>query len=115
MTQYIIALLIIIFIASRQIMMRRRGQLPGTEFYFWMIFWGVAALAVVFLKQIDAFVASLGFSSSGISVLLYLAVIILFHLVFRLRLRLGKTEREISELVRRMAIQDSEEVNFPEK
>jgi hypothetical protein len=48
----------------------------------------------------------LGFYSSGINFLLYLAIIILFYLIFRLRLQILKMDRDISRLVEKIANQE---------
>ncbi len=78
------------------------------EFYFWLIFW-LGSLALVFgLKQLDAFVRWLGFSASGIQVLLYLGVAVLFYLIFRLRLRLERMEENITKMVESMALAEKE-------
>jgi hypothetical protein len=62
-------------------------------------------MIIVFsLKKIDQFVANLGFSSSGIDVLLYLTIVFLFYIIFRLRLRMEKIERNITTIVREVSL-----------
>ncbi|KKQ54143.1 MAG: hypothetical protein US83_C0002G0102 [Candidatus Falkowbacteria bacterium GW2011_GWC2_38_22] len=78
--------------------------MSGLEFLFWLFFWLLAGLTIVLLKEIDALVAYLGFSATGINALLYLSVAILFYLIFKLRLKLEKTEREITKIVRAIAL-----------
>ena len=73
---------------------------------FWLVFWLLAAFAIVFIKKLDAFVAGLGFSGSGIEVLLYLGVVLLFYFIFRLRLRLEKIEGNITKIVRKLALRN---------
>lgn len=104
MTQQLIALIIIGFFLSRLFLQKRKKEISSNEFIFWLIFWISATLAIVFLKQIDSLVAGLGFSSSGIDVLFYLAVVVLVYFVFRLRLRLEKQERNITSLVKEIAL-----------
>lgn len=104
MTQQLIALAIILFFITRLFGQRRRQQLAPGEFWFWFAFWLLAAVLIIGLKWIDRLVAGIGFSGSGIEVLLYLAVTILFYFIFRLRLRLAKTERDITEMVKQIAL-----------
>jgi hypothetical protein len=104
MFQQVIALLFIAFFLARLFFKRQRKEISGNEFLFWLIFWILAALAIIFIKQIDAIVSSLGFSGSGIEVLLYLAVLFLFYFNFRQRLKLERIERDITRLVEYMAI-----------
>jgi hypothetical protein len=104
MFQQVIALLFIAFFLARLFFKRQRKEISGNEFLFWLFFWILAALAIIFIKQIDAIVSSLGFSGSGIEVLLYLAVLFLFYFNFRQRLKLERIERDITRLVEYMAI-----------
>ena len=79
-------------------------SLKRHPFIFWLIFWLLSAGAVIFLKWIDKLVANLGFSGSGIEVLLYLGVVILFYFIFRLRLKLEKIEQDITKIVREISL-----------
>jgi len=104
MLQQIIALIIIAFFLARLFWQKQKKQINANEFIFWLVFWLLAAAAIVFLKLIDKLVSSLGFSGSGIDILFYIAIIILFYLIFKLRLRLVKIEKDITKLVRNIAI-----------
>ena len=104
MLQQIIALIIISFFLARLFWQKQKKSIRAGEFLFWLVFWVVAALAIIFIQQIDRLVAELGFSGSGIEILFYLAVVILFYLVFRIRLKLAKIEKDITKLVRDKSI-----------
>jgi len=104
MWQVIIAVVLIGFFLSRLFWQKRRGRLSKSEFIFWLIFWLAALALMLSLKWLDALVARLGFSGSGIQVLLYLAVACLFYFIFRLRLRLVKMDQDISRLVEHLAL-----------
>ena len=104
MLQQIIALIIIAFFLSRLFWQKQKKQISANEFIFWLFFWLLAAIAMICLKWIDKLVAGLGFSGSGIEVLLYVAVAILFYFIFRLRLRLEKMEKDITKVVREIAL-----------
>jgi hypothetical protein len=108
MLQQIIALIIIAFFLSRLIWQKKREKINGQEFVFWLIFWFFSGLAIVFLKKIDQLVAGLGFSGSGIEVLLYVAVAVLFYLIFRVRMKLEKIERDVTKIVREIAMREEE-------
>lgn len=106
MLQQIIALIIIAFFLARLYWQKQKNHIGVNEFAFWLIFWLLAALLIIGLKYIDALVAYLGFSGSGIQVLLYLTVAVLFYFVFRLRLKLEKIEKDISTIVKNIALKD---------
>lgn len=107
--QQVIAFFFIALMVWRIILRFRRKEISNKEFFAWLIFWSAAAAAVLFLKQIDQWVRQLGFSGSGIEVLLYLAVALIFYLIFRVYARLDKMEGDITKIVREMALSSSEE------
>ena len=106
MFQQIVAVLIIIFFFFRLFLQKKKKQISANEFSFWFIFWFVSLIAILFIKHIDKFVANLGFSGSGIEILFYMAVIILIYLIFRLRIRQEKIEKNITKIVREISIND---------
>lgn len=107
MMQQLLAVLVIGIIIFRLIWQRKNTQISNQEFKFWMIFWLFAGLAVVGLKAIDQLVADFGFSSTGIQVLLELAVVVLFYFIFRLRLRIARLERDITQIIESLAIHNT--------
>jgi small membrane protein len=104
MWQQIIAVLIILFIVYRQSVLKKKKLISSTEHKLWIIFWFLGIIVIIFIKQIDRLVGSLGFSSSGINVLLYLAIILLFYYIFRLRIKIEKIEKNITEIVRNISL-----------
>lgn len=106
MLQQIIALIIIAFFIARLYWQKQKNYIGINEFLFWLVFWILAAGLIIFLKFIDKLVARLGFSGSGIEVLLYLTVAGLFYFVFRLRLKLEKIEKDITKVVQSLALKD---------
>ncbi|KKS34968.1 MAG: hypothetical protein UU95_C0006G0011 [Parcubacteria group bacterium GW2011_GWC2_42_12] len=106
MPQQAIALIIIAFFIARLYWQKKKNHIGANEFLFWLIFWLLAAGLIIFLKSIDKLVSELGFSGSGIEVLLYLSVAILFYFVFRLRLKFEKIEKDLTKIVKNIALKD---------
>lgn len=104
MHQQILALLIVGLFIGRLLWQKKNNQIANTEFIFWLFFWLVSGVAIIFLKNLDRLVAVFGFSGSGIEVLLYMAVVILFYLIFKLRLRLERLEQNLTKIVTEIAI-----------
>lgn len=104
MFQQILALIIILFFLSRIFWQKKKKQINNNEFIFWLFFWFIAGFAIISIKKIDRLVAQLGFSGSGIEILFYLAIIILVYLVFKIRIRQAKIEKNITDIVRNMAL-----------
>lgn len=106
MFQQIIAIIIIIFFIFKLFWQKKKQQIKRNEFIFWMIFWILAGIAILLLKQIDKFVANLGFSGSGIDILFYIAVIVLFYFILKLRLKFEKMNKNITKIVREIALKN---------
>jgi hypothetical protein len=104
--QQAIALLVILFFIVRLFRQKHDNNINRQEFRFWLLFWVCAALAIVGLPFLDAWLSRLGFSSSGIQFLLYLAVAVLFYFIFRLRLHIARLEKELTKIVRELALRE---------
>ena len=108
MFQQVLALIIIALCISRLFWQKKKKHIGANEFIFWLIFWLLAAGLIISLKWIDKLVAHLGFSGSGIEILLYLGIVVLFYLIFRLRLKLEKIEKDITKVIRKIALEENE-------
>ena len=104
MFQQLAALLLIFYFLARLFWQKKQNKIALNEYVFWLIFWLAAAGAIIFIKDIDRLVAQLGFSGSGIEILLYLAVACLFFLIFRLRLKVEKIDRNLTKIVREITL-----------
>ncbi|MHB8903844.1 MAG: DUF2304 family protein [Patescibacteria group bacterium] len=104
MLQQIIAIIIILFFIAKLNNQKKKKEISRNEFWLWLSFWILALVAIIFIKQIDNLVHVLGFSGSGINFLIYLAVMALFYLVFRLRLNIAKLDKNLTEVVRIVTI-----------
>jgi len=107
MLQQLIALIVIIFFLARLFWQKKNNRISRGEFVFWLVFWFVSGLAILFIRDIDRLVRGLGFSGSGIEILLYLSVAILFYLIFRLRLKLERIETDITKIISEIAIKSN--------
>lgn len=104
MLQQVIALTFITFFIWRLFKQKKKQEIGTNEFILWLSFWLLGAIAIVFIRSLDKLLVSLGFSGSGINFLLYLAVISLFYFVFKLRLKLSKMEKNLTDLVREITL-----------
>ncbi len=104
MLQETIALVVIAFFILRVGWQAHRRQLPAAQFVFWLCFWIAGAILVLYLRALDSLAARLGFSSSGIEILLYVAVVAIFYYVFRLRLKIASLEKDLTAVIRTQAL-----------
>jgi hypothetical protein len=106
MIQQALAIAIILIFVIRLFILKKKGIVPAGEFIFWLVFWVVAAAGIVFVKDLDHLAAALGFSASGIQIIIYAAVAVLFYMNFRLRLKVEKMDKDITQVVRKIALAD---------
>lgn len=104
MLQETIALIVIIAFLMRLFVQYRHKKIPLAQFIFWLCFWLSGGVLVLYLRSLDRLAARLGFSSSGIEILLYIAVVALFYYIFKLRLRLESLENDLTSVIRSQAL-----------
>jgi hypothetical protein len=101
----IILLIFIGFVFLRIFSRIKRKEITLKEGIFWSFFWVLVGLAVLFPKTTDLFAKTLGVGR-GADLLVYLAVIFLFYLVFRIFVHLEKIERNITKIIRKIALEE---------
>lgn len=90
---------------TKTIVQFKKGALTIAWLFFWFFFWGVAGV-VAALPQTTDVIANLVGVGRGADLVIYISLVALFYLVFRVYVKIEKTEREITRLVRKLAIDD---------
>ncbi|MDA3803109.1 MAG: DUF2304 domain-containing protein [Patescibacteria group bacterium] len=106
--QQIIAILIILVFVYQLTKQKKRKEIGINEYGLWLTLWTIAGLAIIFLKQIDTLLASIGLSASAINFLIYLSVLVLFYFVFKMRLTISKLDRNLTKLTRVVGLKEAE-------
>lgn len=102
----ILAVLFCLFALWRVIAKFRRQELKPTEFAMWFIFWLAVGVAF-FTPSSLTYLANLLGIGRGTDLVLYVAVVVVFYLMFRIFVRLEKMEHEITRVVRDKTLNDS--------
>jgi len=89
----------------------RKKEISPRLFGFWVLFWLLAAL-LFWMPELSQYVADLLEVGRGVDAVLYISLVILFYLMFKIFNRFERMEREITKLVREIAILDADK---PEK
>jgi small membrane protein len=97
----------IILIILRLIIQLKRQRISGGEFAGWIIIWLAAAVVILF-PDITSFLAIKVGVTRGVDLVIYVSVVLVFYLLFKLLMRIEKIERDITELCRRIALDDKE-------
>ena len=84
----------------------RSGELNGKEALAWAVFWMLSVLVVVNPNSTSVLAKTLGVGR-GVDAVMYLAVTLLFFLVFKIFVHLERIERQITKLVRKDTLDQS--------
>lgn len=75
------------------------------ELFGWVAFW-LAVAAIIALPQSTGFFAKILGVGRGTDVVIYISIIVIFYLIFKIQVRFEKIERDITKIVRDKAIND---------
>lgn len=104
----IIQIILIAFAAfalSRVVLNFRRGSLGLAGLAGWSVFWVAATIIVIRPETASALAKILGVGR-GADAIVYFALVAAFYLLFRLFSKIESLERQITRLVRSLALKD---------
>ena len=104
----IIQILIIVFALfaiTRTIRQFKRGALTRTWLLFWILFWLVAGTVAALPQTADTLARIVGVGR-GADVVIYLSLVVIFSLIFRLYVKIEQVEGEITQLVRKLSLDE---------
>ena len=93
-----------VFALVRAAMQFHAGRLTRRWFGFWMLFWLAVAVAVALPQTTQMFARLLGVGR-GVDAAIYVSILLLFYLVYRLFVKLEDLEHELTTLVRKGALE----------
>ncbi len=102
----ILLIIFIVLIIARISDRYWRKEIHSVGFFSWLAFW-LSAGAVVLWPDSSSWLATVLGVGRGVDLMLYLSVMLIFYLLFRIFVRLEKQEKEITKLVRKMALDES--------
>ena len=103
----IFILIVVMFIISRVLKRYRAGDITAREFSLWLLFWFLVSLATIMPQRTDVIAQFLGVAR-GADLLVYLSIITLFFLVFKIMVKLEQIEKQITRLVRHLALDNND-------
>lgn len=100
-----------IFALSRTIWQFKRGVLTFMWLLIWLVFWLSVGFVAV-LPQTADMVARVVGVGRGADAVIYASLLALFYLIFRVYIKIEQVEREVTGLVRKLAL---DEIDVEEK
>lgn len=93
----------ILFAISRAVLRFIDGSLSMRGLIFWFLLWIGAGVVIIFPVFTGELATYLGIQR-GTDAVVYIAIIVLYYLIFRIYISLNTMQQEITELIRRLAI-----------
>lgn len=99
----LIAAIFALFALSRVYLRFKEKKLSSISFIFWVIIW-LCGVAAILFPSITTEVAGFVGIGRGVDAILYASIIVLFYLIFRLYVKIEDTQRLITEVARKIAL-----------
>ena len=109
----LIKYIIIIFSAFavfRATLRLKNKEVTKGEFLIWTFFWLIVIIATMIPKDLDKVAQFVGVER-GADLAVYLSIVVIFYLIFRILVKLEKTDRDITTIVRKIALNNNKEDN----
>jgi hypothetical protein len=103
----ILLLPLILIIIARLVWQWRHKKMGRRFFIFWLVVWLVAG-AVIWRPGIASYFANKFGVGRGSDLAIYISIVLIFYLLFRLLMRLEKMEKQITNLVSQLAFDGRE-------
>lgn len=100
--------LILIFFAVNLFLKLRREQIGLPSFIFWLIVW-LGGISVINWPESTSFLARVLGVGRGADVIIYFSILVVFYFIFYFTIQLRKIEKDITEVVRKIAFREKEQ------
>ena len=105
----IITIIIVLYLLTRIVNQLRKKQITLKEALLWSLLWFGVGVVVLYPKLTDQLASYIGLQSAkGIDLVVYLAVGLVFYLVFRIFVRIERMEHDITKIVRQVALKEED-------
>lgn len=104
----IIVIVFVLFAIWRTIIRLKKEEIRIGEAAIWVIFW-LAVGTVAIMPQTTDVIAQFVGVSRGVDLLVYISIIVIFFIIFKLIVKIEKIERNLAKIVRHLALKDVEE------
>lgn len=105
--QFVLVIVIVVII-WRIIDLYARKQIRANELAAWIIFWLMAVSFVLWPEASSRLAQVLGVGR-GVDALVYLALLLLFYLMFRIFVKFEKMEQDITRIARKIALDEGDQ------
>ncbi len=95
----VLAIIFVLFVLWRVVTKFKKNDLSVVEFLMWLFFWLAVIVAFITPASLTKLANLLGIGR-GADLVLYVAVMVVFYLIFKIFIRLERMEKDITKIVR---------------
>ena len=99
----ILFIIFAIFAVSNVLARNKKGILGPKAVIFWIIFW-ILAVFVVFWPNSSSILAGYFGIGRGTDLVVYISLVLIFYLLFKLNIKLDSLDCDITKVVRKVAL-----------
>lgn len=103
----IIITLFTILVLSKLFRQRQQNKITLAAFFSWLLLW-LFVLVVFWQPDTTSYLANLLGIGRGVDLVVYLSILIIFYLLFKIFVRLNKLDSDLTKLVRAEALKKNE-------
>ncbi|MFA6467218.1 MAG: DUF2304 family protein [Patescibacteria group bacterium] len=104
----ILVTVFIVFILFKLFLQKQKNKISLLSFLIWFLLW-LAILLVFWLPDTTSYLAAWLGIGRGADLVVYLSIVVIFYMIFKIFVRLNKIENEITRVVRADAIKNVKE------
>lgn len=104
----ILVTIFIVFILLKLFLQKQKNKISLLSFLIWFLLW-LAVLLVFWLPDTTSYLAAWLGIGRGADLVVYLSILVIFYMIFKIFVRLNKIENEITKVVRDDAIKNVQE------
>jgi len=101
----IILIVFALFAISRAFLRMRENKITKVEFLFWCVVW-LAVIVISLIPSISATISNLFGIARGVDLLVYVSIIVIFYLIFRIYVKIESIEQDFTRLIREIAVKN---------
>ncbi|MBI2050282.1 MAG: DUF2304 family protein [Parcubacteria group bacterium] len=101
----VVTIIVVLFLITRVGAKLKRREITFREAVFWALLWFGVGMVALYPQLADRVASYIGLqTATGIDLVVYIAVALAFYLIFRLFVHIERVERDITKIVRHVAM-----------
>jgi small membrane protein len=104
----IVVTIFIVFILLKLFLQKQKNKISLVAFLIWLLLW-FAVLIVFWLPDSTTYLATWLGIGRGADLVVYISILAIFYMIFKIFVRLNKMDEEITKVVREDAIKNVKE------